>query len=61
MVSVILGARRVSQLEDNLASMDFTLPDEMVERLDEVSAFAPRYPQWMQPMAQDEAFAKALG
>lgn len=40
-VSTLLGARSVSQLEDNLAALDFTLSDEQRSRLDEVSAPEP--------------------
>jgi aryl-alcohol dehydrogenase-like predicted oxidoreductase len=45
--SVIIGAKRLDQLHDNLASADLQLlPDEM-KRLDEVSALPPEYPGWM--------------
>jgi aryl-alcohol dehydrogenase-like predicted oxidoreductase len=33
--STLLGARTVEQLEDNLAALDFALPDEHASRLDE--------------------------
>ena len=36
--SVILGARTVAQLEDNLAAADLHLSDKETEVLDEVSA-----------------------
>jgi aryl-alcohol dehydrogenase-like predicted oxidoreductase len=40
----IIGARRLSQFKDNLASLDFALADEHVRRLDEVSAIEPGFP-----------------
>jgi aryl-alcohol dehydrogenase-like predicted oxidoreductase len=46
--SVIIGAKRVDQLDDNLGSVDVTLTDAEVERLDDVSATPLPYPNWMQ-------------
>jgi aryl-alcohol dehydrogenase-like predicted oxidoreductase len=47
--SVILGAKRLEQLQDNLAAIDLTLtPDEM-QQLDAVSTLPPEYPGWMLP------------
>ena len=40
----ILGARKLSQLQDHLASLDFKLSDEQVQRLDAASAIAPGFP-----------------
>jgi aryl-alcohol dehydrogenase-like predicted oxidoreductase len=45
--SVIVGAKRVEQLEDNLAAADLTLTPEQIARLDEVSALPGEYPGWM--------------
>ena len=46
-MSVIVGAKTVEQLDDNLAAVALTLtPDELVA-LDAVSALAPEYPGWM--------------
>ncbi len=42
--SVILGATKLAQIEDNLAALDFEIPAELCARLDEVSAPAPRFP-----------------
>lgn len=36
--STILGASKLSQLEDNLSSLDFTIPGELRARLEEVGA-----------------------
>lgn len=40
----ILGARRLTHLEDNLAALDVSLTPDQVRRLDEVSAPALNYP-----------------
>ena len=51
--SVILGARTIEQLDDNLAAADLTLSDDQRARLDEASA--PRtevYPYGPQAVAQ---------
>jgi len=47
--SVIIGAKRRDQLEDNLAAVDITLTENEIKRLDEVSALPPEYPGWMLP------------
>ena len=45
--SVIIGAKRLSQLKDNLGSIDVKLNADDLRRVDEVSALAPEYPGWM--------------
>ena len=45
--SVIIGAKRLDQLEDNLAATDLVLSEEELARLDAVSALPPEYPGWM--------------
>ena len=45
--SVIIGAKRVDQLDDNLGSVDVVLSAEDVAALDEVTRLAPEYPGWM--------------
>jgi aryl-alcohol dehydrogenase-like predicted oxidoreductase len=42
--SVIFGARSLAQLDDNLETGSVALPEEMVRKLDEVSAFDLGYP-----------------
>lgn len=51
--SVIIGARRSSQLEDNLASVDVTLTRDEMETLDRVSALPVPYPAWMYSLGDD--------
>ena len=45
--SVIIGAKSVEQLNDNLASADLDLSPHHRKVLDEVSALPPEYPGWM--------------
>jgi aryl-alcohol dehydrogenase-like predicted oxidoreductase len=47
--SVIIGAKRHDQLQDNLAAIKLTLTHDELRRLDEVSALPPEYPGWMMP------------
>jgi aryl-alcohol dehydrogenase-like predicted oxidoreductase len=47
--SVIIGAKRLDQLTDNLAAVDLTLSTEEIKLLDDVSALPPEYPGWMLP------------
>jgi aryl-alcohol dehydrogenase-like predicted oxidoreductase len=51
--SVIIGARNMKQLDDNLASVDLELTQEDVEALDEASRFPPGYPWWMDSLGSD--------
>ena len=39
--SVIIGAKRLDQLQDNLAAVELTLNQDELRQLDEVSALAP--------------------
>jgi aryl-alcohol dehydrogenase-like predicted oxidoreductase len=45
--TVIVGAKSVQQLDDNLAASKLALAAEELVALDEVSALAPEYPGWM--------------
>ncbi|UOG74238.1 aldo/keto reductase [Hymenobacter tibetensis] len=45
--SVIIGAKKLEQLEDNLKAVDVQLSAEELQQLDEVSKLAPEYPGWM--------------
>ncbi|MCY1249189.1 Aldo/keto reductase family protein [compost metagenome] len=45
--SVIIGAKRVDQLDDNLAATGIRLTEDELAALDEVSALPPEYPGWM--------------
>jgi aryl-alcohol dehydrogenase-like predicted oxidoreductase len=47
--SVIIGAKRINQLQDNLAAVELKLTEDEINKLDEVSALQPEYPGWMIP------------
>src|SRR5580692_8772111 len=47
--SIIIGAKRLDQLQDNLAAIELTLTQDELRQLDEVSALPPEYPGWMIP------------
>jgi aryl-alcohol dehydrogenase-like predicted oxidoreductase len=47
--SVIIGAKRLDQLQDNLAAIELTLTQNELRQLDEVSALPPEYPGWVLP------------
>jgi aryl-alcohol dehydrogenase-like predicted oxidoreductase len=51
--SVIIGARKLPQLEDNLKSVDLTLTPEERQLLDDASALSPEYPAWMDALPAD--------
>ena len=66
--SVIIGAKRLDQLQDNLAAVEITLTQDELRQLDEVSALPPEYPGWMvasqgadrlQPVDRWERFREA--
>ncbi|KEO50769.1 aldo/keto reductase [Thioclava pacifica] len=45
--SVIVGAKRVEQLSDNIGATEITLEPEELAALDKVSALPAEYPGWM--------------
>jgi aryl-alcohol dehydrogenase-like predicted oxidoreductase len=47
--SIIIGAKRLDQLGDNLAAVELKLTEEEIKRLDDVSDLPPEYPGWMLP------------
>lgn len=58
--SVIIGARKQEQLEDNLEAIDLKLSDDELKSLNEVSARFPVYPGWMPDMQRGQDFGAAL-
>jgi aryl-alcohol dehydrogenase-like predicted oxidoreductase len=46
--SIVIGARNVAQLQDNLAAAEVRLTAEQIARLDAASAVRPAYPYWHQ-------------
>jgi aryl-alcohol dehydrogenase-like predicted oxidoreductase len=60
--SVIIGVKRIEQLDDNIGAADIILTAEERGRLDEVSALPPYYPGWMiehQNAARRQASSRA--
>src|SRR5258707_1089711 len=47
--SVIIGAKRLDQLQDNLAAVDLKLTQDELRQLNEVSALTLEYPGWVLP------------
>ena len=45
--SVIIGAKSMDRLRDNVASTRVRLDDAEMKQLDEISALPPEYPEWM--------------
>jgi hypothetical protein len=56
--SVIVGAKRTDQLQDNLAAVDLKLTDDELKQLDDVSALPPGYPGWMLPSKAPTAWIR---
>ncbi|HEY9762077.1 MAG TPA: aldo/keto reductase [Trichocoleus sp.] len=59
--SVIVGANKISHLQDNLGAANLTLSPEDVNRLDQLTAPPVLYPGWMQPLGWDAQVKTALG
>jgi aryl-alcohol dehydrogenase-like predicted oxidoreductase len=51
--SVIIGARKLSQLEDNLKSVELALSAEEIKALDDASRLTSEYPGWMDALGSD--------
>jgi aryl-alcohol dehydrogenase-like predicted oxidoreductase len=51
--SVIIGARRLAQLDDNLKAIDVALTADDMRALDDVSRLTPEYPEWMNMLGSD--------
>jgi aryl-alcohol dehydrogenase-like predicted oxidoreductase len=46
-MSVIIGAKTIEQLDDNIAATEIKLTNDELQKLDRVSALPPEYPGWM--------------
>jgi aryl-alcohol dehydrogenase-like predicted oxidoreductase len=58
--SVIVGANKMHQLEDNLQATHLTLSASEIHQLDTLTAPQPLYPGWMQAMGLDATVKAAL-
>jgi aryl-alcohol dehydrogenase-like predicted oxidoreductase len=57
--SVIIGAKRINQLDDNLAAVELKLTEDEIKTLDKVSALPPEYPGWMLPVQSADRLGEA--
>jgi aryl-alcohol dehydrogenase-like predicted oxidoreductase len=57
-MSVIIGAKTVEQLDDNLAAAGIRLTDEEMAALDAASALPSEYPEWMLRRQQEQQWAR---
>jgi aryl-alcohol dehydrogenase-like predicted oxidoreductase len=55
--SVIIGAKRLDQLKDNIAAVELTLTEDELKQLDEVSTLPVEYPGWMLPFQAADRLA----
>jgi aryl-alcohol dehydrogenase-like predicted oxidoreductase len=51
--SVIIGAKKIAQLDDNLKSVDLILTADDLRALEEASKLAVEYPAWMDALGSD--------
>jgi aryl-alcohol dehydrogenase-like predicted oxidoreductase len=58
--SVLVGASRADQLDDNLAAADLSLSTAELEQLDRLTAPAATYPGWFNRTIFDKTAAEAL-
>ena len=58
--SVLIGATKLEQLDDNLKSAQLTPDQEDLRTIEELTAILPPYPAWMQPMGIDMLTSEAL-
>jgi aryl-alcohol dehydrogenase-like predicted oxidoreductase len=58
--SVLIGAAKLHQLDDNLAAVDVTLTEADIAELDAATALAPVYPNWFIDNLADQPVVKAI-
>lgn len=58
--SLLIGASKLKQLDDNLGAVNLTLSDAELAELDAATAPSPVYPNWFIDRLQDQVTAKAL-
>lgn len=59
--SVLIGASKATQLQDNLRSVDLRLTTEQLNTLDEASPHHDYYPKWFTERLRDPQVANAVG
>jgi aryl-alcohol dehydrogenase-like predicted oxidoreductase len=58
--SILLGANKLAQLEDNLGAVNVQLSPEEMTELDSLTATPLPYPNWFKPLTNDTAIQQAL-
>ena len=58
--SVIIGAKRLDQLRDNLADEELNLSEDEIKILDEVGTLPLEYPGWMLPFQGADRLGEAV-
>jgi aryl-alcohol dehydrogenase-like predicted oxidoreductase len=58
--SVLIGANKIAQLEDNLGAVNVRLSSEEIHELNELTAPAPLYPNWFSERVADGPVRDAL-
>jgi aryl-alcohol dehydrogenase-like predicted oxidoreductase len=59
--TILVGASKLAQLDDNLKAADLELSKDEIARLDALSAPAPMYPNWFNEKTADASTRQALG
>ena len=59
--SVLVGASKMSQLEDNLRAVEIRLTEEELRTIDSLTEPAAIYPNWFNRKIRDEVLSRALG
>jgi aryl-alcohol dehydrogenase-like predicted oxidoreductase len=59
--SILLGANKVTQLEDNLGALQVKLTEGEIAELDALTAPPAQYPAWFYDRFSDQVAKKALG
>jgi aryl-alcohol dehydrogenase-like predicted oxidoreductase len=58
--SVLIGANKIAQLDDNLAAVDLKLTPEELAKLNEMTSAPLPYPHWFTDRVQDQPVMAAL-
>ncbi|AJY76857.1 aldo/keto reductase [Paenibacillus beijingensis] len=58
--SVLVGSSKISQLEDNLRTVELNLSTEQLAALNQLTRPTPLYPNWFTTMTLDARIAEAL-
>jgi aryl-alcohol dehydrogenase-like predicted oxidoreductase len=58
--SILIGANKLAQLEENLGAVNVQLTAEQMAQLDEPTAPGPLYPHWFTARVQDPPVTEAL-